>query len=429
VSFLPGEVLASAVRFYELRALASDLQARLDPLGLTAEVTHHPQQPLSQFISIPLPAGGQVMLYFDRKGAWIVVRPLGPHEPGELTAWPLETPPATLLDIAAEAARAGIERRPLRSPYRWGRAEHSVITGLADALVAHGVPAGDIQVPRALTPDIEGNKLVRDGGHSERLVLQEETEAAQVEVALRPGLGWTADLGVHDDPGSRGRMDVRFAVHHVREPRPDMPLDELPVDDLAGLLLEWWAADGGTSNKWGRLWRYAPTPRWSDLYYEDLDDNRALSSWFHWCGFTDVQPQKAGKSVQLRGRHLLVHLHSAASSAGLSVVQRVQGQASVTARRAAVISPAGFTRQARRWADDAGVTLFGLDGGSVPRPGNEAAAHLMPEPGKLLPSDCTDSACKHLGCVLDSYVGCPTDIGSKWSDPHSYLWRQVEPPS
>jgi hypothetical protein len=423
VSFLPGDVLTSAVRFYELRALASDLQALLDPLGLTAEVTHHPQQPLPQYISIPLPAGGQVMLYFHSKGAWMVARPLGPHEPGELTAWPLETPQATLLDIAAEAARASLERRPLRSPYCWGRAEHSVISELADALVARGVPAGDIHVPRALRPDIKSNKLVGDGGHSERLVLLEETEAAQAEVALRPGLGWTADLEVLDDPGSRGRMDVRFAVYHVREPRPDMPLGELPVDDLAGLLLEWWAADLETPNKWGRLWRYAPTPRRSDLYYGDLDDHWALSSWFHWCGFTDVQPQKAGRGVQLSGKHLLVHLHSAASSAGLSVVQRVQGQASVTASRAAVISPAGFTRQARRWADDAGVALFGLAGGSVPRPVNEAAAHLMPEPGELLPPDCTDSSCKHLGCVLDSYVDCPTDIGSKWSDPHSYLWR------
>ncbi|MGY1671405.1 hypothetical protein [Geodermatophilus sp. SYSU D00710] len=427
MSFPPGDVLASEMLFYRLQALASDLQARLDPLKLKAEVTHHPQS-LLQYISIPLLAGGQVMLCFDNKGAWIVVRPLGPHKPRELTAWPLETPPATLLDFAAEAARASIERRPLRSPYCWGRGEHSVITGLADALVARGVPAEDIHVPRALTPDIENNKLVRDGGHPERLVLQEETRAAQVEVALRPGLGWTADLEVHDEPGSRGRMDVRFAVYRVREPRPDMPLGELPVDELAGLLREWWAADGGTSNKRGRLWRFAPTPRWSDLYDGDLDDHWALSSWFHWCGFTDVQPQKAGRGVQLSGKHLLVHLHPAASSAGLSVVQRVQGQASVTASRAAVISLAGFTRQARRWADDAGVALFGLAGGAVPRPVNEAAAHLMPEQGKLL-ADCTASSCKHLGCVLDSSVGCPTDIGREWSDPHSYLWRQLAPPS
>ncbi len=343
MSFLSGDVLASEMLFHRLLALASDLQARLDPLRLTAEVTHHPQ-PLLQYISIPLPAGGQVMLYFDSRGAWIVVRPLGPRQPSELTAWPLETPHATLLDFAAEAARASIERRPLLSPYCWGRGEHSVITRLADALVAYGVPAEDIHVPRALTPDIKSNKLVRDGGHLERLVLQEVTGWAQVEFALRPGLGWTVDFEAHDEPGSRGRMDVRSAVYHVREPRPDMPLGELPVDELAELLREWWAADGGTSNKWGRLWRYAPTPRWSDLHYGDLDDHRALSSWFHWCGFTDVQPQKAGRGVQLSGRHLLVHLHSAASSAGLSVVQRVQGQASVTASRAAVISPAGFTR-------------------------------------------------------------------------------------
>jgi hypothetical protein len=92
------------------------------------------------------------------------------------------------------------------------------------------------------------------------------------------------------------------------------------------------------------------------------------------------------------------------------------------------MSRVGFTRRARRWADDAGVALFEIDGGSVPRPVNEAAAHLMPEPGKILSSECTDSACKQLGCVLDE-ADCPTDIGSKWSDPHSYLWRQVEPPS
>ena len=216
--------------------------------------------------------------------------------------------------MVAEAAQASLESRPLLSPYFWGRAQHSVITGLADALVALGVPVEDIHVPRALTPDFESNKLIRDRGHSERLVLQEEMDAAQVEVALRPHLGWTADLEVHDDPGSRGRMDLRFAVFHVREPRPDMPLDELPVDDLAGLLREWSAADP-ESSEWGRLWRYAPTPRWSE---EDLDDHRFYASWFRWCGFTDVQPHKAGRGVQLGGKHLLlVHLPTAASSAGL----------------------------------------------------------------------------------------------------------------
>ncbi|MGY2001697.1 hypothetical protein [Blastococcus sp. SYSU DS1024] len=421
VSFPPAGVLASEMLFHRLQALASGLPARLEPLGLRAEVAHDPQT-LLQFISIPLPAGGKVRLYFDSRGAWIVVRPLEPHQPGELTAWPLETPPAALLDVVAEAARASIERRPLLSPYFWGRVEHSDITGLADALVALGVPAGAIQVPRALKP--EGNRLVRDSGHLERLVLQEEMDAAQVEVALRPHLGWTADLEVYDDPGSRGRMDVRFAVHHVREPRPDMPLGELPVDDLAGLLREWSAADPETS-KWGRLWRYAPTPRWSERYEEDLDDHWFFASWFRWCGFTDVRPQKAGRGVQLGGKHLLVHLHSAASSAGLSVVQRVQGQASVTARRAAVMSRAGFTRQALRWAEDAGVALFGIGRDAVPRPANEAAAHLMPEPGEILPSACADSACRDFGCVLDQGE-CPSDIGSKWSDPHSYLWRQVQ---
>ncbi len=158
------------------------------------------------------------------------------------------------------------------------------------------------------------------------------------------------------------------------------------------------------------------------------DDRSGLADWFHWCGFTDVQPQKAGRSVQLSGKHLLVHLHSAGSTAGLPVVQRVQGQASVTARRAAVMSRAGFTSQALRWADDAGVALFELDRGSVPLPVSKAAAHLMPKPGELLPPDCTDYSCR-LGCVLDSQADCPTDIGRKWSDPHSYLWRQVEPPS
>ncbi len=81
--------------------------------------------------------------------------------------------------------------------------------------------------------------------------------------------------------------------------------------------------------------------------------------------------------------------------------KRVQGPASVTARRAAVMSRAGFTRQALRWADDAGVAMFGLNRGSVPLPVNEAAAHLMPEPGELLPPDCTDSSCRPWGCVLD----------------------------
>ncbi len=166
-----------------------------------------------RYAPVPVPAPAHLDPAVDRQSGHAVLPQQGRLDcrgsaraapAGELTAWPLETPKATLVDIAGEAARASIERRPLRSPYCWGRAEHSVITGLADALVGLGVEAGAIHVPRALVPDIEVNKLVGDGGHLERLVLQEEMRAAQVEVALRPTLGWTADLEVHNDPGRPG---------------------------------------------------------------------------------------------------------------------------------------------------------------------------------------------------------------------------------
>lgn len=56
----------------------------------------------------------------------------------------------------------------------------------------------------------------------------------------------------------------------------------LPGDVLASAMrfyeLRALAADGGISSKWGRLWRYAPTPRRSELEYEGLDDHRALAS-------------------------------------------------------------------------------------------------------------------------------------------------------
>jgi hypothetical protein len=118
--------------FRRLLALASDLQARLDPLGLKAEVTHYPQT-LLQYISIPLPAGGQVMLYFRRTGAWIVVRPLGPHESGELTAWPLEI-----------ADRGSIRFFLSRNEYEVGRRNPDQWALVACTFGAAGVDSVDI---------------------------------------------------------------------------------------------------------------------------------------------------------------------------------------------------------------------------------------------------------------------------------------------
>ncbi len=171
MNFPPADVLAAEMLFYRLSGMAGRLAELLVPWGLAGTVEHSPET-LAQYIKVPLPGGGNVILLFHSKGAWVIGGPpsagLTPDGP---TAWPLETEEAELLRAVAEFVRAYIEKRPLRSPWAWGRTAASAITELADELLTAGVPRSALDVPRPLR--VEDRDIVHDYGSLDRLTVDD----------------------------------------------------------------------------------------------------------------------------------------------------------------------------------------------------------------------------------------------------------------
>jgi hypothetical protein len=128
-------------------------------------------------------------------------------------------------------------------------------------LVACGVPpeAMHVQAAVALTDDVTP-KLHEP---APRVDLHEKHGDEVIEVGYNPVSGWTADLGL-DEPGARGRMDLRQAALGDSAARPEVPADALSARTLAAFLaghLGYRALPAGTRP----LRRYAPTPRSTTL--------------------------------------------------------------------------------------------------------------------------------------------------------------------
>jgi hypothetical protein len=286
-----------------------------------------------------------------------------------------------------------------------------------------GVPDDGLEVPPLVRLDEDGApKPTREW--PEQLLVSEVDGPESLEVALRPHVGWTVDLAL-DEPGARGRMSLRAAVLGVRDHRPDMPEESVAVTDLAALLaVELGYLEAGPGHR--RLRRCAPTPRARD----DIDRSdpgeatTACAGWLRWCGFTDAAVVRRGsRRYAVEATHLAVHVHAAATPAGLGVIQRTQGRASVAGTRGVVVSATGFSRDAVGWAEVAEVALFDLTEWGLLRPCSSVAAALHPDPGEVPPPLCANPSCLQMGCMLEDEL-CPDERGRAWADASHAIWRE-----
>jgi hypothetical protein len=251
----------------------------------------------------------------------------------------------------------------------------------------------------------------------------------EIEVTCRPHVGWVADYGDFDT-GSRGRLDLRGALLDLNDGRPEVPVDQVSVEDLAGVLgwnVEIDLADPSTDTEshWlsvaphlhRTLRRVAPTPRYGNWAWEIQAKGHDYLApwaerWLRWCGFTQARAMGEGRRASVEDPWLEVTLHTAASQVGLGVVQRAHAKAALSGRRAVVISETHASRPAIRWSESAGVLLIQADRG-LPRPLNSVAAAYLPRVN-LLPEHCDSRSCQAFGCCADSEMVCPDDVGTHW---------------
>lgn len=413
--FPPADVVASHIEFLRLTGLAGDLTEQLKPLGLTANVDHF-RPSLVQYIGVPLPAGGNVLVFAHPKGAWIVG---GPRQVGVPMVWPIETPANEIVDVAAHITRQCVTGEPMPSPWRWGRTRPSRLTDLADALLAHGLNEDEVVIPATHT--LEGTAIRRNWGPTD--VVRVHFDDATFEVTHNPTTGWAVDHEYAGAVGSRRRLDLNRATTGHSEPTPLVPEGLLDANQLADLLRRQ-RPDAPTHDQWHPLLAYAPQPRaaapnesltGTELKaYGERQDARYAAAWLRWCGFTDARTS-GKKHSEVDARHITVHIHRAKTPAGQAIVERALGKAAMQGNRAAVISRTSFTRDASKLADAAGVALFTQDGSRVLRPHSTVGKHLMPDPGDIAPPTCDDPTCRTIGCVLEDEY-CPTERGRGWVD-------------
>ncbi|NHC47133.1 restriction endonuclease [Motilibacter aurantiacus] len=118
-----------------------------------------------------------------------------------------------------------------------------------------------------------------------------------------------------------------------------------------------------------------PPPR---LIRTARDAELNVAAWMRFWGFSDAQVMPVGPDagIDVISSSAVAQVKMEGVPTGRPVVQQLHGVAQHAKRRGLLFSLAGYTEQARAWAEDAGVALFRFDFQGVPEPVNGHAASV-----------------------------------------------------
>lgn len=152
------------------------------------------------YLGIRLGDGTKVLLTQVGR-AWAVA---GPHARSRPRLWSPGTPGEVLIDALRAQASACLTGEPEPSPWRWDEAEESAQTRLADYLAATGFDVKSVvSGNRAFADDDSGtplNPAIRIASRSDGDFVRARRDQLDLHVALKPSLGWIADMRMPDDP-------------------------------------------------------------------------------------------------------------------------------------------------------------------------------------------------------------------------------------
>lgn len=121
------------------------------------------------------------------------------------------------------------------------------------------------------------------------------------------------------------------------------------------------------------------------------DAEAAAASWMRWLGWGDASVTAPGRDggIDVTATHAVAQVKAHVNPIGRPEVQQLFGIASSLGRTPVFFASAGYTPEARKWADEVSMPLFRFDLQGEPEPVNPAARVLW-EFG-VFPSDTASS--------------------------------------
>lgn len=299
----------------------------------------------------------------SRSGVWVIADPQSAHSPHRV--WSADTPPEVLIEALKVRVTAQLDGTPEPSPWRWDEAVTSAPTELADLLAAEGftissVIAGNRAV--ATAAELSSGTIILDAPHRDGAYVRAGFEQLHVHVALKPTLGWVADVQI---PGERHwrRLDLGRLITGHPSAVPGISAESLTVPRLAGTLAA--NASGLLGASGGEP---VPSPLLGDRLVRGVPSGQSglelasyVSAQLHAMTFGDIEVRD-DLITPLRSRSFHVMWRgNPEGSLGLPELQRLNGVAAAAGKPLMVISAGHVTRRALDFADDAKAFVFRLD--------------------------------------------------------------------
>jgi hypothetical protein len=328
-----------------------------------AERVERPDAP-PFYLKVRLDDRTSVMLtLLSRSGVWVIADPQSAQS--QPRVWSADTPREVLIEALKVRVAAQLEGTPEPSPWRWDEAVTSAPTELADLLAAEGftissVIAGNRVV--ATGAELSSGQIILDALHRDGAYVRAGFEQLHVHVALKPTLGWVADVRIPDERQWR-RLDLGRLITGHPSAVPGISAESLTVPRLAGTLAA--NASGLLGASGGEP---VPSPLLGDRLVRSVpseQSGRELASYvatqLHAMTFGDIEVRDDSVAPLRSQSFHVVWRGNPEGSLGLPELQRLNGVAAAAGKPLMVISAGHVTRRALDFADDAKAFVFRLD--------------------------------------------------------------------
>lgn len=353
-----SDEMAGFAEFMRFKSLEDLLRQRAPEY---AERTEQPDTaPLH--LKIRLDDGTGVLLRWLSKlpGAWVIIDPQSAQSVARV--WSLDTPDEVLIEALRVRAAARLAGEPEPGPWRWDEAVESEATQLGELLEAEGFSIASVVAGNrnfAVKPEASDGAMVWIAPASDGDYVRASIGRVEVRVALKPALGWVADVLMSDESHWR-RLDLGRLLTDQPSVVPGESVDvRLLARTLAAAVTEFASMPGSESFSSAAL---LPPPSARSRSSEVASD---VAAQLHAMAFCDIEVHDDPVAPLRSKTFHIVWRASQEDRLRLPELQRLKGIAAAADKLLMVISAGPVTRPALSFADEARTFVFDFD----PRPG------------------------------------------------------------
>ena len=296
-------------------------------------------------------------------GAWVIIDPQSAQPVSRF--WSLDTPDDVLIEALRVRAAARLAGAPEPGPWRWDESVESEATELGDLLEAEGFNIEAIVAGNrvfAVKPEAPDGVVVWIAPASDDDYVRASIGRAEVRLALKPTLGWVADVLMSDEFHWR-RLDLGQLLAGQPSVTPGVPAESLDVPllarTLAATVTELASTPGSESLSSVAL---LPPPSARSRSSELVS---GVVAQLHSMAFGDIEVHDDPVAPLRSKTFNIVWRVSQEDRPTLPELQRLYGVAAAAGKLLMVISAGHVTRPALSFANKAGAFVFNFD----PRPG------------------------------------------------------------